>query len=140
MVILTMSTVTATRGERLIVSLIDSFAKDDPAKVWVSVPVDDEDLSKGFRDIRYAQFSNAINHAAWWLDSTLGRCKHPFETFAYAGPKDLRYPILTVATVKVGRQVCFTHCLPKLHLTEKSDRSSCRLHLQPLRPNNIYST
>lgn len=130
-----MSPATATRGERLIVSLIDSFAKDDPAKVWASIPVDDEDLSKGFRDIHYAQLSNAINHAAWWLDSTLGRSKHPFETFAYAGPKDLRYPILTVATVKVGRQVCFLLRLRKLWLAEKSDRSSCRLQFQPLRPN-----
>ena len=131
-----MSPATAARGERLIVSLIDSFAKENPAKVWVSVPVDDEDLSKGFRDIRYAQLSNAINHAAWWLDSTLGRGNHPFEAFAYAGPKDLRYPILTVATVKVGRQVCFLRRLPNLHLAEKSNRSSCRLRFQPLRPNN----
>ena len=131
-----MSPATATRGERLIVSLIDSIARDDPAKVWVSVPVDDEDLSKGFKDIHYAQLSNAINYAAWWLDSTLGRCKYPFETFAYAGPKDLRYPILTVATVKVGRQVCLLRCLCMVHLAEKSDRSSCRLHFQPLGPNN----
>ena len=127
---------TAARGERLIVSLIDTFAKDDPAKIWVSVPVDDEDLSKGFRDIHYAQLSNAINHAAWWLDCTLGRCEHHFEAFAYAGPKDLRYPILTVAAVKVDRQVCFPRYLPDLHLAEKSDRSSCRLRFQPLKPNN----
>ena len=92
-------------GERLIVSLIDSYARDDPKRPWVSVPIDDEDLSKGFRDINFAQFANAINHAARWLDCTLGRCEDGFEAFAYTGPKDLRYPILTMATVKVGRQV-----------------------------------
>ena len=128
---------TAARGERLIVSLINSFTKDDPAKVWPSVPVDDEDLSKGFRDVHYAQLPNAIDHAAWWLDSTLGRYEHPFEAFAYARPEDLRYPILTVATVKVGRQVCFLRCLPDPHLAEKSHRWSCRLRLQPPRPNDI---
>ena len=99
-----MAPVTA-QGERLIVSLIDFYARDDPTRPWVSIPKKDEDLSKGFQDINYAQFANAINHAARWLDCTLGSCENEFEPFTYNGPKDLRYPILTMATVKVGRQV-----------------------------------
>jgi len=91
-------------GERLIASVIDYYANKEPGRVWASVPRS-EDLSKGFKDITYKQFANAINHASWWLEYSLGKSKGNFEIFAYAGPKDLRFPILAVAAVKVGRQV-----------------------------------
>ncbi|KAI9869696.1 MAG: hypothetical protein M1830_005206 [Pleopsidium flavum] len=91
-------------GERLIASVIDYYAKKEPGRVWASVPRS-EDLSKGFTDITYKQFANAINHACWWLESNLGKSNGGFEVFAYAGPKDQRFPILAVAAVKVGRQI-----------------------------------
>lgn len=92
-------------GKRLIVSLIDQYAADEPEKIYALVPRHEEDLSQGFKDITYAQLANAINHASWWLESTLGKSDGSFETFAYVGPKDLMYPILTVAAAKVGRRV-----------------------------------
>lgn len=92
-------------GKRLIVSLIDQYAADEPEKLYASVPRNEEDLSQGFKDITYSQLANAINHASWWLESTLGKSYGNFETFAYVGPKDLMYPILAVAAAKVGRQV-----------------------------------
>ncbi len=91
-------------GKRLLVSLIDYIADTDPQRAWASIAKDDTDFTKGFVDITYTDFSNAINHAAWWLDAKLGRPNDPFEVFAYAGPKDLRYPVLAVAAVKTGRQ------------------------------------
>lgn len=93
------------RGERLIVSLIDSYAVDDPDRAWASLPKDGEDLTKGFVDVNYKQFANAINHAAWWLEKQFPGRAGSFETLAYAGPKDVRYPILAVAAVKCGKQV-----------------------------------
>ena len=92
-------------GKRLVVSLIDQYSKEAPERVWASVPQDESDLAKGFKDITYRRLANAVNHASWWLDRALGKSNGSFETFAYAGPKDLRYPILAVAAVKVGRQV-----------------------------------
>lgn len=92
-------------GERLLASLIDSHATNDPGRAWASVPQDENDLSKGFVDLTYEQFANAINHASWWLENNLDKAMAPFETIAYAGPKDLRYPILAVAAVKIGKKV-----------------------------------
>lgn len=93
------------RGKRLIVSLVDQYSNEAPERVWASIPQDESNLAKGFKDISYRHLANAVNHAAWWLDAALGRSNGNFETFAYAGPKDLRFPILALAAVKVGRQV-----------------------------------
>lgn len=101
-------------GKRLVASLINSYAANDPERVWASVPRDDHNLSRGFLDITYKQFANAINHASWWLkrntDPSNNLQSSDSEVLAYAGPKDMRYPILAVAVVKVGKQVnlCLT--------------------------------
>ena len=92
-------------GSRLIASTIDSIAEQSPHKSWASIPIDNEDLSKGFRDISYKDFANAINHASWWLKDQFHGETAPFETIAYAGPGDLLYPILAVAAVKCGKKV-----------------------------------
>lgn len=96
-------------GNRLVAPLIDSYAATDPERVWASVPRDDHNLSRGFLDITYKQFANAINHASWWLKRNIRPLNNPqpldSEVLAYAGPKDLRYPILAIAVVKVGKQV-----------------------------------
>ncbi|KAK8199263.1 uncharacterized protein BKA78DRAFT_358465 [Phyllosticta capitalensis] len=99
----------APYGQRLMTSLIDSYAEHEPDRVYASIPINDDDLSQGYRDISFFQFAAAINRAAHWLDSTLGKVDRkpgdPFDTFAYTGPRDLRYPILVVAASKVGRRV-----------------------------------
>jgi acyl-coenzyme A synthetase/AMP-(fatty) acid ligase len=92
-------------GERLIGRLIDEFADRDPTRVWASIPVDNDDLSKGYQDITYGQFANAINHAAWWLEEQMKANIKYVETIAYAGPKDLRYPVIAVAALKLGKKV-----------------------------------
>jgi acyl-coenzyme A synthetase/AMP-(fatty) acid ligase len=84
---------------------IDDIASSDPQRPWISVPRDDDDLTKGFIDITFKRFSNEINHAAAWLESCLGPTTGCFDTFAYEGPKDARAYIITVAAVKVGRKV-----------------------------------
>ncbi|CAG8983676.1 hypothetical protein HYALB_00004108 [Hymenoscyphus albidus] len=87
------------QGERLLASRIDEIARETPERVWVSMPRDDNDLSKGFLDVTFRQFSNAINHAAHWLDLVLGSPTSDFEGFAYIGPPDARVAIIAVATV-----------------------------------------
>ena len=90
--------------------MIDSYAINDPSKVWASAPLDNDDLTAGFRDISYKELANAVNHACWWLRHTIPDTTTAFETLAYAGPKDLRYPILALAAVKCGKQVrCLTN-------------------------------
>ncbi|KUJ12950.1 putative AMP-binding enzyme [Mollisia scopiformis] len=93
------------RGKRLLSTTIDSLALTEPDRPWISVPRNDDDLSKGFTDISFKQFSNAINHAAHWLDSSLGKVASKFKAFAYEGPADARLAIITVAAAKVGRKI-----------------------------------
>ena len=108
---MTSQTTITTPGHRLLPTVIDHYAKSAPHSVWASIPRDENDLSRGFRDITYREFGNAINHASWWLEnnnlgSTISSNNGVFqETFAYIGPKDLRYPVLAVAAAKVGKKV-----------------------------------
>lgn len=90
-------------GQRFLVSLIDQHAKLKPNDAWVSIPVDDDDLTKGYKDVTWSQFANAINHAVRWLKQNLPATifTQPFQAFGYIGPKDLRYPVLTVAAAKL---------------------------------------
>ena len=94
-------------GRRLLASTIDYIAQNAPERSWVSVPRDDDNLSQGYVDITFRQFSSAVNRSAKWLDATLGQSRGDFEAFAYEGPKDVRLPVLAVAASKVGRKVSF---------------------------------
>lgn len=91
-------------GQRLLARVIDDHATKQPDRAWAAVPRS-SDLSQGFVDITFKQFANAINRAAFWLEGRLGASDGSFAAFAYAGDKDLRYSIMAVAAVKVGRKV-----------------------------------
>lgn len=105
-------------GTRLLPSLIDEIATTTPNRVYASVPRDDADMSKGFKDVTYAEFSRAIDALSWWLDETLGKADGTFPTFAYFGPRDLGYAIVVVAAAKVSRRVLLASHLasPDAHL------------------------
>lgn len=108
-------------GERILVSVIESRARDGPSEPWVSVPVNDHDLSLGYKDISFWQLNNYANHAAKWLNDNLPPASDPFQCFAYVGPKDLRYPILAVAAAKLQKVVClheYTHEAMLLTITQ----------------------
>ncbi|KAI9046326.1 SDR family NAD(P)-dependent oxidoreductase [Aspergillus affinis] len=79
-----------THGKRILASVIESCTQDGPdTKPWISLPVNNDDLSAGFRDISFWQLNNATNHAARWLSQALPATTEPFQCFAYSGPKDL---------------------------------------------------
>ncbi|KAG9944022.1 acetyl-CoA synthetase-like protein, partial [Aureobasidium melanogenum] len=105
-------------GTRLLPTLIDEIATTTPNHVYASVPKDDADLSKGFRNVTYVEFARAIDALSWWLDKTLGKADGTFPTFAYFGPRDLGYAIVVVAAAKVGRKVLLASHLasPDAHL------------------------
>lgn len=100
---------TQMEGQKLIATTIDLLSRETPQKIYACIPRDDEDLSKGFVDITYKQFANAVNHASWWLQSVLGPSNGNFETFAYVGPKDLSLPAISVAAVKIGWRVSVSY-------------------------------
>ncbi|KAL9598405.1 MAG: hypothetical protein Q9219_004495 [cf. Caloplaca sp. 3 TL-2023] len=111
-------------GQRLIASIIDNLAENEPDRTWATIPRS-KNLTEGFVDITYRQFGNAINRAAIWLEEQLGVSNGNFETFAYAGEKDLRYPIIAVAAVKIGRKILlsspFTTDEAQVHLLRSTD-------------------
>lgn len=92
-------------GRRLLLSLIDERARQEPNSAWLSMPVDEHELSRGYKEVTYSQFANAVNHAVHWLIENLPASSEPFQSFAYAGPRDLRYPILAVAAGKLEKVV-----------------------------------
>ena len=93
------------RGKRLLPVTLDTIALNQPHRPWISVPVNDADISKGFKDITFKHFANAINHAAAWLERAIGKVGQ-FDIFAYEGPTDARTAIIAVAAAKVGWKVC----------------------------------
>ncbi|KAI9833793.1 MAG: hypothetical protein M1819_003527 [Sarea resinae] len=92
-------------GQRLLPQVVDQTARDHPERPWVSIPRT-SNLADGYVDITYKQFANAVNRMARWLEDRLGRSS-TFETLAYMGPTDPRYPILALAAVKAGYQMLF---------------------------------
>ncbi|XRM40652.1 hypothetical protein ABZX51_003961 [Aspergillus tubingensis] len=119
-------------GQRILTSVIEARAKANNTPAWVSVPINDQDLSQGFRDISFKELNNAANHAAHWLKQNLPPTSEPFQCFAYAGPKDLRYQILAVAAAKVQKVMVLPSPLvtaeAQLHILEKK---GCTVYLRP---------
>jgi hypothetical protein len=92
-------------GKRILTSVIEKRAEDSSNSPWISIPINEQNLSSGYRDITFRQLNNAANNAAHWLTQNLPETSELFQCFAYAGPKDLRYPILAVAAAKLHKVV-----------------------------------
>lgn len=99
-------------GRRFIPTVIDELANTEPSSTWLSLPIDDLDVSKGYQDITYGRLANSIDHDVRWLNQNLLTSQEPLQTFAYAGAKDICYPILAVAAAKIGKIVddVFSFC------------------------------
>ncbi|KAL1859416.1 putative NRPS-like protein biosynthetic cluster [Paecilomyces lecythidis] len=119
-------------GKRIPTSVIEKRAQDGPNSPWISVPIDEQNLSAGYRDISFQQLNNAANSAAHWLSQNLPETSEPFQCFAYAGPKDLRYPILAVAAAKLKKVMVLPSPLvtpeAQLRILEKK---KCTVYLRP---------
>ncbi|KAJ5528320.1 hypothetical protein N7513_012479 [Penicillium frequentans] len=118
-------------GKRILTSVIEQRAKGGASESWLSVPVDEMNLSLGYRDLTFWQLNNAANHAAHWLSENLPTGE-PFQCFAYIGPKDLRYPILAVAAAKAQKVMVLPSPLvtPQAQL-QILEKKGCTLYLRP---------
>ena len=95
-------------SEILLPVLIDEIATNDPTALWIEYPTDPTSYDYGYKQITYAQFANAINGTAHWMEGALGRGENG-ETLTYIGPNDPLYGVLVVAAVKVGYKVNAHH-------------------------------
>ena len=87
-------------GERLLPQVVDEYAQTHPQRVYASY-AKSADLTHGFRDVTMEEVARGVNHCAWWMEERLG-IPEKFETLAYMGASDLRYPILCLAGIKCG--------------------------------------
>lgn len=85
----------------LVPNIVDQWAQDEPERLYAEYPVSTLSYEEGYRKITYADFANAVNGVAWWLHNTLGPGRD-FQTLAYIGPNDLRYPALILGAAKAG--------------------------------------
>ncbi|KAJ3549260.1 hypothetical protein NM208_g592 [Fusarium decemcellulare] len=95
----------------------DMIAAAEPDRAVVSIAKGHE-IEKGYRDITARMMANAVNRAAWFLETQLGK-SDSFQTLCYLGPSDLRYPILLAAASKAGYKTFWT-----------SPRNSLEAHLR----------
>ncbi|KAJ9193335.1 hypothetical protein DTO164E3_1939 [Paecilomyces variotii] len=119
-------------GRRILASVIEKRAEDGSNSPWISVPIDEQNLSAGYRDISFRQLNNAANSAAHWLSRNLPKTSEPFQCFAYAGPKDLRYQILAVAAAKLQKVMVLPSPLatPEAQL-QILEKKNCTVYLRP---------
>lgn len=101
-------------GKRIIISVIEQRARDEPDVSWISAPADYTGLPKGYRDIAYKEINNAANCAAQWFLENLPASSKPFQPIAYAGLKDPRYVIFAVAAGKLQKKGIMPFSLPSL--------------------------
>ena len=93
-------------------TLIDEIAARRPTRPFVSLPVNNDDLSKGYRDFSYSDFAQSVDRCAWWIVSKLGRWGNENDErrpetriLAYVGPQDVRYAVLMLGAAKAGYTV-----------------------------------
>lgn len=99
---------------RLIPTVVSERAKNEPQKVWASIPRSPTNASDGFEDITFARLNYAVTRAARWMQKTLGSQESsPHRPLAYIGPPDTRYITLTIAAIKTGFKVFFVNGFSK---------------------------
>ncbi|RHZ57475.1 putative AMP-binding enzyme [Aspergillus thermomutatus] len=119
-------------GNRILISVIEQRAKNDSDSSWVSVPIDNNDLSQGYKEITFAEFNNAVDHAVHWLQQNLPASDEPFQSFAYAGPKDLRYPIIAAAAGKLQKvMVLPSPLIPPVAQRLILSKTQCQVYIRP---------
>ncbi len=88
-------------SRRLVTSVIDQIAGEEPEAAWVVALASDAS-----HNISYRQLANAINGVSWWLEREIGRGNGATSlAFFGTGGGDVRYPILLLGAVKAGYYV-----------------------------------
>lgn len=92
-------------GRRLLPSLVDQIAAQDPERECLQAPRSSEP-SDGWKVITWKSMANAVNRAAHRLVDLCGKPEpDTCPTIAYIGPNDVRYVVTMLACVKAGYKV-----------------------------------
>ncbi|KAK2598904.1 hypothetical protein QQS21_005646 [Conoideocrella luteorostrata] len=98
-----MNCASLTEEHATLPDIIDQRAAVEPNRLFGAITRVDDNGKVHLRRVSYRDMSEAADRAAHWLLETLGRSES-FESSAYVGPADLRYPILTMAAAKTGHK------------------------------------
>lgn len=80
--------------------MIEERAEANHQRPLFSIPYSTS-AADGFKNVSYREFANAVNRGAKWVEENVGHSSE-FDTLIYLGPADLRYQIMTLASVKAG--------------------------------------
>lgn len=117
-------------GHRLIPSLVDEYAKNDPGYVFAKIPKT-TNFADGVQEITIGTFARAVNEVAWRCESKLGKSTN-FDTIAYIGPSESilhQRSIVSRLTPSSGSQVLgHCHCWCQGGLQGQSTSLNCAYH------------
>lgn len=101
-------------GKRVLPTLIDQVAAQEPDRECMSTPRSDKP-SDGWKVVTWRDMANAINRCAHRIVELCGKPEEDsFPTIAYLGTNDIRYTITMIACVKAGYKVCLVAVDPFL--------------------------
>ncbi|KAF3760043.1 hypothetical protein M406DRAFT_95652 [Cryphonectria parasitica EP155] len=94
-------------GRRLLPTLVDQIATQDPTRECLSIPRSSEP-SDGWKVVDWKSMANAVNRCAHRIVELFGKPEeNTFPTIAYIGPNDVRYIVTMIASVKAGYKALF---------------------------------
>lgn len=129
-----------TAPKELVPSRIDRIAKETPEQVWGSFPIDDNDLSKGWKDLNFRGLSRTINRTCELLEPRIGRGDGNSTVAYVTSAVDPRPVVLAVALLKLGHVLLCSaprNSLPMhLNLFEKTN-CSILLHSDEIKVEDV---
>ncbi|KAF5863882.1 hypothetical protein ETB97_009168 [Aspergillus alliaceus] len=90
----------ASQG-KLLPTIIDELARDDPDGLWIEYPTSPTSFDAGYSQITYAELANAVNGVANCITSALGR-DNTGEPLAWLAPNSPLCSITLIAAMKAG--------------------------------------
>lgn len=95
--------------EELLPTTLFKLAKQFPNRRYAEYFADPTKLADGYRTLSFADFANAVHAMAYWIEDNVGKPEvaDGTETLVYAGPNDLRYGVLVLASILVGYKMLF---------------------------------
>jgi acyl-CoA synthetase (AMP-forming)/AMP-acid ligase II len=90
---------------KLLPTIVDELARDEPNGLWIEYPTSPTSLDAGFNQITYAELANAVNGVANCITSALGRA-NTGESLAWLAPNSPLCSITLIAAMKAGFKVC----------------------------------
>ncbi|PIG84290.1 hypothetical protein AARAC_007854 [Aspergillus arachidicola] len=94
----------ASQG-KLLPTIIDELARDEPNGLWMEYPTSPTNLDVGYSRITYAELANAVNGVANCITSALGRA-NTGESLAWLAPNSPLCSITLIAAMKAGFKLC----------------------------------